>query len=305
MKKVIITGADGFIGSNLIKRLVQDNVEVWAVIHPNSTTKERIESIKEVHCIESTIECLADRISELPQNADVFFHLAWQGVDALTRDNFFLQTKNIELGLESMRVASLLGVGKFVLPGSTSEYLYYGKPIDANAVPSPLNAYGSAKVALRYLAEQYSKQLKLNFVYVVITGIYAEDRRDNNVIFYTINCLLKSEKPSLTKLEQMWNYVHISDVVNALILIGKKGKPNGFYAIGSDENQPLYEYINIIHEYINPLIPLGIGEIPYMSDKLPSSCINLSELYKDTGYIPKVKFQDGIKQVIDFIENEM
>ena len=304
MKKVIITGADGFIGSNLIKSLVRDNVEVWAVVHPNSNTKERLGSIKEIHCIESTIECLSDRISEFPKNADAFYHLAWQGVDATARDELLFQMKNIEMCFESMRVASLLGVKKFILPGSTSEYLHYGKPIDVKAIPSPLNAYGSVKVALRYLAEQYAKQLKLNYIYVVITGVYAEDRRDNNVIFYTINSLLKNEKPLLTKLEQMWNYVHISDVVNALILIGEKGKTNGFYAIGSAENKPLYEYINIIHEYINPLIPLGIGDVPYMSDELPSSCIDLSALHEDTGFVPKVKFQDGIKRVIDLIKNE-
>ena len=106
MKKVIITGADGFIGCNLIKGLVQDNVEVWAVIHPNSKTKERIVNIKEVHCIETTIECLNDKLSEFPKDADAFYHLAWQGVDATERDDLVLQMKNVEMCFESMRVAS-------------------------------------------------------------------------------------------------------------------------------------------------------------------------------------------------------
>lgn len=59
---------------------------------------------------------------------------------------------------------------------------------------------------------------------MVITGIYAADRRDNNIIFYVIDKLLRKEKPLMTKLEQLWDYINIRDVVEALTLIGEKGQ---------------------------------------------------------------------------------
>uniref|UniRef100_UPI0040564FB2 NAD-dependent epimerase/dehydratase family protein n=1 Tax=Acetatifactor sp. TaxID=1872090 RepID=UPI0040564FB2 len=305
MKKVIITGADGFIGSNFVKKLVENHIEVWAVIYPQSKTKDRINGLEGVHCIEADISELGNRIKEFPREADAFYHFAWQGVNADERNDLELQLGNIDLCLQCIKLAADLNVRKFILPGSTSEYLYYGKPINEFALPSPQNAYGSVKVALRYLAEQYARQLKVSFVYVVITGIYAADRKDNNVIFYTIDKLLRGEKPSITKLEQLWDYVNIQDVVDALALVGAKGQDGAFYAIGHGDNQPLYKYIEIIHDYIDKSLPLGIGDVPYANDRLPSSCIDLTKIYEDTGFIPKVNFEDGIKEVIDMMKKEI
>lgn len=304
MKKVIITGADGFIGSNFIKELVQRQVEVWAVIHPESQTKYRLEGLAGVHCVETYISRLTDRIEEFPCGVDSFYHFAWQGVNANERDDMEFQLQNIDLCLKCINFAVTVGAKKFILPGSTSEYLYYGKPINEYAVPSPQNAYGSVKVALRYLAEQYAHQKGIGFVYVVITGIYAADRRDNNVIFYTIDKLLKGEKPLLTKLEQLWDYVNIKDVVEALVLIGEKGRSGAFYAVGHGDNWPLCQYIEMIRDYISPELELGIGEVPYTRDRLPSSCIDLTALYNDTGFVPKVSFADGIKEVINIMKKE-
>lgn len=304
MKSVIITGADGFIGSNFIKELVKNHVEVWAVIYPQSETKFRIMGLEDVHCIEADISQLLERADEFPKGADAFYHFAWQGVNADDRNNLGTQLQNIDLCLKCIEFAAAVSAQKFILPGSTSEYLYYGKPINEHAIPSPQNAYGSVKVALRYLAEQHARQLGVGFIYVVITGVYAADRKDNNVIFYTIDKLLRREKPSVTKLEQLWDYVNIQDVVEALMLVGQKGKKGAFYAIGRGDNQPLYKYIEIIHNYIDAELPLGIGDVPYASDVLPSSCIDLTRLCEDTGFVPKVDFEEGIKAVINTMEKE-
>lgn len=304
MKRVIVTGADGFIGSNLIKRMILENVEVWAIVHPESTTKERIRKLSNVHCVECAVEDLSSRIQEFPEKADAFYHFAWQGVDALERNDLEIQLKNIDICINALKFASQTGARRFIIPGSTSEYLYYGKPINECATPSPMNAYGSVKVALRYLAKQYARQLGIDFIYVVITGIYAKDRRDNNVIFYVIDQLLKGEKPALTRLEQLWDYVNINDVTEALFLIGEKGKKDGFYAIGHGDNWPLRKYIDMIHDYIDPTLPLGIGEVPYPDGVLPSSCIDLTTLKNDTGFMPKIDFKEGIKDVIDTMKEE-
>lgn len=303
MKRVIITGADGFIGFNLIKELLKEDVEVWAVIYPKSMTKERIYH-KKINCIECNIDELEEHISEFPQEADAFYHLAWSGVNAEERNNLELQLNNIDLCLKCIKFSSQIAVKKFILPGSTSEYMYSSGPINEKSLPSPQDAYGSVKVALRYLGKQYAAQYNISFIYVVITGIYAADRKDNNVIFYTIDKLLKREKPMLTKLEQIWDYVHIKDAIKALVLIGDKGKDNSFYTIGRGDNQPLYKYIDIIHKFTNPQIPLGIGEIPYKSAILPSSCTDLSSLVKDTGFVPEIDFEVGIKEVIDEMRKE-
>ncbi len=304
MKRAIITGASGFIGSHLIHQLVDAGVEVWANVTSHNTSKNRLADLPKIHIVECELSELQSHLADFPKKADVMYHLAWQGVNPDCRNDFDLQIENIPLSLNCIRFAAMAGVKKFILPGSTSEYLYYSKPINENAIPSAQNAYGSVKIATRFLCEELARQLKVGFIYVVTTGIYAADRRDNNVIFYTIDQLLDGKKPSLTKLEQKWDYIHIDDLIEALYLIGKKGKTGRFYAIGHGDNQPLNQYIGIIKDLINPMLPLGIGEIPYVDNRLPSSCIDLSALQEDTGFVPKISFENGIRDVINRVKLE-
>lgn len=74
--------------------------------------------------------------------------------------------------------------------------------------------------------------------------------------------------------------------------------------MGHGDNWPLYKYIEIIHKKIDPRLPLGIGEVPYSNGILPCSCIDLTDIHKDTGFEPKIDFDKGISLVIDRIKEE-
>lgn len=298
MESVLITGADGFLGRNLVKKLLDSGMEIYAIVYPGKNIYYDITN-EHLHVFELDLNMIQEYEERFPNNIDVMYHFAWVGVNPEQRDNLDVQMSNINMTLSCMKFASKVGIKKVVFPGSTNEYLYYGKPLNKNAVPSPNNAYGSVKIALRYLCKEFAAKNNITFIYAILAGIYAADRQDNNVIFYTIKKLLNGEKPSLTKLEQLWDYVYIDDVIDALISIGSRGKNGAVYAVGHGDNWPLAEYIKIIHEKIDPTLPLGIGEVPYTGNVLPSSCIDLTDLERDTGFRPKVSFEEGITRVID------
>lgn len=305
MINAIVTGADGFIGSNLLKHLTNRGVEVWALIIKNSPTRSRIDSLKGVHIIECDYNDLNTYLAQVPSNADAFFHLAWQGVAAEERKSVEHQMLNIHMSLQALQFANAASCRRFILPGSTMEYSYYGRPIDERAVPSPQNAYGAAKLSTRYLCGAMAQSLGQSFIYTVLTGIYGGNRLDDNVISYTIKTLLNGQRPQLTQLKQLWDYVHIDDVTEALYCIGMNGKNNGFYTVGHGDNWPLYNYIYKIRDLIDPSLPLGIGEIPYLKEELPSSCVDLTSLREDTGFVPKVSFEEGIIEVIGQIRQSI
>lgn len=80
MKKVIVTGASGFIGKALVKRLLKDNVEVWAIVRDRKKL-DNIEITPKLKIIESELKeykNLEGKINE--KNFDIFIHLAWDGV---------------------------------------------------------------------------------------------------------------------------------------------------------------------------------------------------------------------------------
>lgn len=305
METVVITGGDGFIGSHLVRYLAEKGMYVYALTILGSPTVERIQNIRNVTVIQCDLNETDTLLRELPESPVAFFHLAWAGVSPESRNSVDIQLGNVSLCIEAAKLAAKLQAQRFVLPGSTMEYAYCGKEINEKACPSPQNAYGAAKISARYLCEALCEELKLPYIYVVITGIYASDRRDNNVIYYTISELLQGRKPSLTALEQRWDYVHIDDVTRAFFLIATQGKAGAFYGIGHGDNWPLANYIIQIRDAIDPSLPLGIGEVPYKDSRLPSSCVDMISLKKDTGFIPKIPFEIGIKEVIKNVKEAM
>lgn len=265
-EKILITGAGGFLGHNLVNKLLSEGKEVYGIVYPGHNIYEnKVNEKLHVKCMD--LNQIMNYVKEFSDKGiDTMYHLAWKGVRMEFRDDFDIQMKNVNMTLACMKFAVEIGIRKIVFPGSTNEYLYYGKPLNNDAVPSPNNAYGAAKIALRYLCSEYVVKNGVEFVYAIIAGIYAADRRDSNVIFYTIDKLLRKEKPSLTKLEQLWDYVYIDDVLEALLLVGERGKGGAVYGIGHGDNWQLSNYIKIIHQMIDPGLPLGIGDIPYMND---------------------------------------
>ena len=298
MKQVVISGAAGFIGTHLIDHLIKEDYEVFAIVTPQSRTVQRIMGLEHVHVVKGTLNNYKDICTYLPMKPAAFFHFAWAGVTPDQRNDFAFQMQNVELSVNAVRVAAEIGAEKFIFPGSTMEYAYFGKPIDQNAVPSPMNAYGVAKISARYACSVLCRELGVPFIYTVIAGIYSEDRNDNNVIYYTISKLLHRECPSLTMLEQLWDYIHVDDVVYGLRLISEKGQPGAFYSLGHGDNWPLSNYIYKIRDIIDPKLPLGIGEKPYADKKVPSSCVNLDSIRQDTGFVPRISFEEGITRVI-------
>lgn len=305
MIQVVITGADGFIGSHLVTFFNSVNIPVIALVIPGNKSNSRILSLENVTIIECNLNKWDDICLPIESDKDIlFYHLAWAGVSPEYRNSIEKQLVNIQLALDAEKLAKKLNVKKFITLGSTMEYLYAGKPIDETALPTPQTAYGATKVAVRYLCQEFAREENLPFIYVVATGVYGADRLDDNVITYTARKLLHKERPSLTRLEQLWDYIHIDDLVKALYLIGEKGQSGGFYAVGHGDNYPLMHYVKIIHNLIDPTLPIGIGDIPYMTTQLPSSCVNLLPLIHDTGFKPKICFEEGVKDVIAFLEKE-
>lgn len=304
MKRVLVTGADGFLGQNLVTYLLDCGKQVVAVVYPGNDVYKDIKN-DSLQVVSADLNNAFDYVNEFPTGIDVMYHLAWMGVRPEQRNDLDIQMKNLNMSMECFKLAKEIGVKRIILPGSTNEYLYYGKPINRDAIPSPSNAYGTVKVALRYLGRQFAKANDMGFIYLIVAGIYAADRKDSNVIFYTIDKLLHGEKPSLTLLEQKWDYIYIDDVIRAFVLAGEKGKNEAVYAVGHGDNWELNNYIEIIHNMIDANLPLGLGEIPYDSEVLPSSCIDLTDIQKDTGFEPVVDFKTGISMVIDKLKREM
>ncbi len=306
MKNAIMTGATGFIGSWLAEELLNNGVKVTVLVRDRSKLLPSI--LDNPNCV--PVECDYNEIDKAniddSQPYDAFYHLGWGGVSPFAKNDVDLQLNNTYNAIKTMQLSSRLKCEKFIASGTVAEYVFCEDIMDVYEKQTPNDMYGAAKVATHYFLDVLSRQLNQPFIWTVIPSTFGERRTDNNIVTYTIKSLLENEKPLYGNLNQMWDFLYVSEVVRALRFIGEKGIPGKTYGIGSGIYKPLKDYIFRIREIINPDAELGIGELPSMSERTFSSCVNIYELIKDTGFVPNISFDEGIRKTIQwFISNNV
>ncbi len=299
MKTVIIMGANGFIGSHLSQKYLSAGWSVYCLVQKESNLKLNGSKV-----LEFDLETMYKLEDKLPKNADIFYNLAWVGVSTTYKNDFDVQHKNIAYSLKALQLAEKIQCSKIIYPGSVSEYAYSNKPVNGEDKPCPADMYSACKTSAHFICDLYARQKALDFLWVLIPSIYGPGREDNNILTYAIKTFLNNDKPSFTKLEQMWDYIYIDDLIQALYLIGVKGKYQKTYVIGSGTANRLYNYIEIIRDLINPSLPLGVGELPYKTNQIDNSIVDIKMLQEDTGFIPQYTFTDGIKKTIEYFKNK-
>lgn len=299
LKKVIITGATGFIGSWLVKECLEQQMEVLALVRDTDKAQSILpkqDGLKLISYESNEYKALMNSDSTI----DVFFHLAWGGVSTELKNQWELQLDNIRFALEMIEYSKKINTKRFVGIGTVAEYAFCENIMDLNAKQTPSDMYGAAKTATHYLLETRARLIGMPFNWAVIPSTFGEGRKDSNIITYTITSLLKGERPSYGYLEQMWDFLYVKEVVRALCLIGEKGIPSKTYGIGSGVFKPLKDYMIAIRDIVNQDIELGIGDKPELSEKTFSSCVNTYDLLKDTGFIPQISFEEGICKSIPY-----
>lgn len=299
LSNVIVTGGTGFIGKWMIKELLNNNINVFAIVrNPDDIPKTIISNDKLTLIVADVKYCKQDDFPKIKY--DAFYHLAWAGVSSQEKNNITVQLDNVAMSVKALDLCNALKCGKFIAAGTVAEYVFSKDVMDVEQKQTPNDLYGAAKTSTHYFLEVRARQLNQGLIWAVLPSTFGEHRKDNNIITYTIRTLLAKKKPCYGDLNQMWDFLYVSEVVRALRLLGEYGHVNSTYAIGSGVYKPLREYIISIRDLIDKSLPIGIGERKEMNAKTFSSCVSILKLTRDTGFYPKISFEEGVKRTIQY-----
>lgn len=299
MKRVIITGGTGFIGQRLVKELLKKDVEVVLL---SKSVEIKLEEVLKDKVTIVPVKSYLDALNDVEKGFDVFYHLGWAGVDSKKKNDVYLQLDNIKNSIEAMSVSKELKCQKFIGGGTVAEYTFNENEINPSLKQTPNDMYGAAKVATHYMLEVYAKNLELNMIWAILPSTFGEGRRTDNILTYTICKLLKREVPLYGDLEQMWDFLYVEEVARALVKLGERGLPGVTYGIGSGQYHKLKEYIMQIRDMIDPSLELGIGRLETNSNF--SSCVNIERLMMDTGFVPQISFEEGMRRTIAYYRDK-
>lgn len=306
MKKILLTGANGFIGKEFLNLLSNEFIEIIAVVKNANTDLSFINGLKNVRvvfCDMVDVEKLTEKI--IDRDIDICVHLAWAGSFGEARSCYELQLQNVIYSLNLINILPKLGVKRFVGAGTLAELdvLNY-HPLDG-ATPNPVSHYGIAKVTAHYMTKTECSKLGIEHVWCFLSNTYGIGNTTNNFVNMAVRLMLQNKRASFTSGEQFYDFVYITDTVRGLYYATLFGKPNVSYYIGSNQARPLKEYIKIIRDTVDPNIELFLGEIPFKGTPLPKEAYNATKLFKDTGYKPLVSFEDGILKTVLWLKNNI
>jgi nucleoside-diphosphate-sugar epimerase len=301
MRKVLVTGASGFIGRHTIETLVSRGFEVHAV-----TSKSASVSISEDchwHVADlvdvSTIRPLVKSIK--PSH---LLHLAWYAVPGkywTALDNFLW----VQASLELLRQFREQGGERVVMAGTCAEYDWnYGYCSELVTPRHPDSPYGVCKNALQEMLAAYSNATGLSSAWGRIFFLYGSHEYPSRIVPSVIRSLLAGEKALCSHGNQIRDFLHVQDVADAFVAI-LESPMNGAVNIGSGKPIQLKEVIHKIAEKLGRFDLIELGAI-IVSDKDPKLlAADVTRLFQEVDWIPKYDLDVGLETTISWWKDQI
>ena len=304
MKKAIVTGANGFVGTAVCRELAGQGVEVIAVVrHPEEVIRgiESVPGIRIVYADLSGFRHLAEGIPD--RDIDALYHFAWVGSAGPLRGDADVQMRNVQYTCDTVKACAEMGCGRFVFASSIMEYEIEAT-MATDATPGINTLYCSAKVAADYMARTLAGSLGVDYIRAVISNIYGPGEMSPRLVNTSIRKMLRGEHCAFSAGEQMYDFIYITDAAKTFAAIGEKGIRNRTYYIGSPEPKPLKEFLLAMRDCVDPGMEIGLGELPFSGVSLTYREFDIHAVEKDTGFVPEVSFEEGIRKTAAWIREE-
>lgn len=298
MKKIIITGATGFIGLHLINEWLKDDVEIYAIVRKNSNKVSLIPQAKNIHIIECDM-CDYILLSDKISGGDFFYHLAWDGTRNPYRDDPIIQKNNYECSIEAFKLANALGCSLFLGIGSQAEYGSTKGSVDEKYPCNPSIAYGKEKLHTYMELSKMANECGMKFIWVRIFSLYGKYDYPGTLIMSALKQMQNNETIEMTLGIQLWDYLNVEDAVKAIKKFAITECNSGVYNMASGNYKPLKEFITDIKKITGSHSVLKFGTIPYgiHGPVNLTPCVN--KIKTALNWKPEITFEDGIKKIVD------
>ena len=311
-KKVLVTGASGFIGKNLIIRLLNEGAIVKGIYNKNpiDIQNENLESIK---------VNLLDRYDVRENIKDVDYMVICAayvgGAEKLLEEPMKFVTDKTIMDLYSLEAAYLNGIKNIVYIGSGMSYHESNKPLteDIAMVGEPWDKYFFGGWSRRYsevVCRMYAEKIDnpINITSVRIDNIYGPYDSYKWEKSHVMAALIRKAVEKMNPFE-VWgdgkdykDFIYVDDVVEGILLALYNVNGFNLYNIASGINYTINEVLDIILKKAN----YSDVKIIYNNDKpkmIPYKVTSIEKAKKELGFLPKTNIEDGIEKTIEWYLN--
>ena len=295
----VVTGGAGFVGSNLVKLLVEKGHKITVIDNLHKGKKENLDSVINKIKFQKIDIRDYESMRKILKNIDGVFH---QAALTVVQDSFSRPEEYFDVNVRGTKnIFKLASENKFKVVYASSSSVYGHKletPITEGAERNPINPYGKTKLEAEYLVEKYSK-LNTKIIGLRYFNIFGKGQTLEyaGVITKFLDRIRIGKAPIIFgKGSQIRDFIHVNDVARANLLAMESNSSNLIVNIGTGNAISILDLANMI------LSTSGLKTNPIFAEALEGdiekSHADISQAKKHFNWEPKIELQDWLKEIL-------
>ena len=304
MKKILITGSSGVIGTRLCEKLLKNNLDIVCVdIRPNKWNK-KINNLTKIIDLRNKDQIL----DHLPKNIELIIHLAAHSRVHDLIKNPVLAKENIDITFNVLEFMRANDKKKIIFSSSREIYgSIKGKSCSEQTpyIKMCENTYSASKISSEVLIKAYEKCHGINSIITRFSNVYGMYDEHDRIIPILIKKCLKNEKITIFGKDKVLDFVYIDDIINGIISIIKDfdNLKNDFFNIASGEGVSLINLAKKMKEICNSKNEIFLEE--NRTGETMKFIANIDKAKEKIGYNPKHDINKGLEKTITWYKNNI
>jgi nucleoside-diphosphate-sugar epimerase len=247
MSRVFVTGAGGFVGANLARRLLADGHDVVAAIHARGDDWRLSDLSSEIRCIQLDVRD-QDAVSTAfrRERPETIFHLAANGAYSWQQQREVIFATNLAGTVNVLQAGLRHGSARFVLAGTSSEYGYRDHAPREDEAPEPNSDYAVAKAAATLYAGHVGRTEAIGVSILRLYSVYGPWEEPGRLLPALVVAGRSAMLPPLASPEIARDFVYVDDACDAFVRATTSPGNGEIYNVGSGSQTTLAELVEVV-----------------------------------------------------------
>lgn len=300
-RRVLVTGASGFIGAALVRRLLTDGAAVCAIVRPASNLARLVDVLDAVALSRADLtddEAVARvvRASRATHIVHLAVHSGHPTTSATRREALRVSVLGTAALLEA---AVQVGVERFVHMGSSLEYARAQRPLRERDPLRPDTARGLTKALGTQLAQYWARAHGLHTVVVRPFSVYGPGESAKRFIPTVVRAALHGTVLPMTKAPAVHDWIFVEDVVDLTVkLLDADVPPGEAFNAGTGRQWRNDEVVALVEELTGRRIRVARGAYPGSVADRPHWVADMSKTREQVGWSPRWDLRAGLEATI-------